>query len=97
MLQKEEQRAQSQLEQKFHQQREQMFRHIEQEMTVTGPSSLGAVIRSERDTCKGVLGSRWGRCQCLGAGGKGLVSLVATSGPCSPINHICMAEQEGLL
>lgn len=57
MLQKEEQRAQSQLEQKFHQQREQMFRHIEQEMTVTGPSSLGAMIWSERDTCKGVLGS----------------------------------------
>ncbi|XP_027688704.2 serine/threonine-protein kinase 10 [Chelonia mydas] len=33
LLQKEEQRAQSQLEQKLHQQREQMFRHIEQEMT----------------------------------------------------------------
>ncbi|XP_065507824.1 serine/threonine-protein kinase 10-like [Caloenas nicobarica] len=32
VLQKEEQRAQSQLEQKFHQQRELMFRHIEQEM-----------------------------------------------------------------
>ncbi|XP_040474270.1 STE20-like serine/threonine-protein kinase [Falco naumanni] len=32
VLQKEEQRAKSQLEQKFHQQREQMFRHIEQEM-----------------------------------------------------------------
>ncbi|XP_065712796.1 serine/threonine-protein kinase 10-like [Patagioenas fasciata] len=33
VLQKEEQRAQSQLEQKFHQQRELMFRHVEQEMT----------------------------------------------------------------
>lgn len=66
VLQKEEQRAQSQLEQKFHQQREQMFRHIEQEMTVTGPSSLGAMICSERDTWKEVLGSHCGRCQGLG-------------------------------
>uniref|UniRef100_A0A8D0GHP1 Uncharacterized protein n=1 Tax=Sphenodon punctatus TaxID=8508 RepID=A0A8D0GHP1_SPHPU len=33
LLQKKEQRGQSQLDQKLHQQREQMFRHIEQEMT----------------------------------------------------------------
>ncbi|XP_028929188.1 serine/threonine-protein kinase 10-like isoform X2 [Ornithorhynchus anatinus] len=33
LLQKEEQRAQSQLDQRHHQQREQLFRHIEQEMT----------------------------------------------------------------
>lgn len=44
VLQKEEQRAQSRLEHKFHHQREQMFRHIEQEMMVMGPSSSSSLV-----------------------------------------------------
>lgn len=55
VLQKEEQRAQSQLEQKFHQQRELMFRHIEQEMMVT--STLSLVTTGQRCAIKGVLES----------------------------------------
>lgn len=85
MLQKEEQRAQSQLEQRFHQQREQMFRHIEQEMTVTGTGAgCDHGVRegcTAPSPCREVLGSHCGR--CFTGGGGVSVSLVATS-PVAP-------------
>lgn len=66
VLQKEEQRAQSQLEQRFHQQREQMFRHIEQEMTVTGTGDgCDCGVREGRTApspCREELGSHCRRC-----------------------------------
>uniref|UniRef100_F7BTZ4 Uncharacterized protein n=1 Tax=Monodelphis domestica TaxID=13616 RepID=F7BTZ4_MONDO len=46
LLQKEEQRAQGQLDQRHHQQREQMFRHIELEMTVTVILSPSVWVKS---------------------------------------------------